>query len=188
MRGAEHFIKAQRAFLRSRQRANLPNTGRNLNIYNFDKFLNGDEHVIELNIADDPGLMEAFRAKAHREAAKRLIAASVTKLSGNTFSVQAFNPWPVGHMLWVEGQKVLTALTGPVSPSPVDAAPVVRPEPVDPWTDPDVVPGPGLGVVGQLPPAEPGVLAEVEPTDDELLGPCTCGQAPFCLPECARAQ
>jgi hypothetical protein len=47
----------------------------------------------------------------------------------------------------------------------------------------------------QAPPQEPAatpttggdLYGDDDLTDDELLGPCTCGQAPICLPTCARA-
>ena len=138
----------------------------------WDALLDGEPHQVDLSELIFTGGISGFRSAVYREAEKRYGWAKTKRLDVFLFQVQGFDCRP-------------------------DFARRHRASPV-PWMALDPVPQqqgqPQTSTVHRsaqdLAPA--GAFAEdyepLTPEEEEaLLGPCTCGQAPVCLPTCARA-
>lgn len=138
----------------------------------WDQILDGEPWHVNLDEIRYPNLA-TFRAAAYRQAENRRARVTTHKVSVSDAYVQAYggpgmlveSPNLAAH-LWTFGKEVFTAAP-PVSafyPNPERHA-----------------------TLDQVLVATPAIRAVEELTDDELLGPCTCGLAPICLPTCARA-
>jgi hypothetical protein len=147
-----------------------------------------DGHMYRVDIRDTPYVsVDRFRAAAYRNAQVCLKVLATHKASFHVLVVQAKDPF-VGEPLSAADLRAAAAhaLPAPVSPEtsrhgvwvctcgqgPVTHAPSCRMT--------------GYWYRGPAPAVRTDPAVEVL-SDDDLLGPCTCGQAPLCTPECARA-
>jgi hypothetical protein len=163
---------------------------------NWERLLDGGTYTLKLDeIGWQRGLND-LRAKVHYEADRRRGIAHTHKKDAWTLEI------------WAEQCRVkLTAGTCTCGTPPweghiITCAKIQRPDLRQAPTPPPQWPTtrPALQQQEQPPtPAPPQAPWEPDPTSDEdyepltpeeeeaLLGPCTCGQAPVCLPTCARA-
>lgn len=124
----------------------------------WDALLDGSPHEVDLMGRYAPGGIPGFRAAVYREAEKRYGHGKTKRTGPTTIEVIGIDCRPD------------FARRHKASPSPYYALP---PEPA-----------PAPSSAGQD-------LSDQDLGDDDLdpdllLGPCTCGQAPTCLPSCAR--
>ena len=130
--------------------------GAGLSRQQWDELLDGQTREVDLTHLDLPGGPVTFRSAAYREAAKRYGKVSVQWI--NTFTMR------------VKGQ---------------DCRPALRARIDSQGGRPNAYPQ----RPGNLPAPQDQPPSTVEPSEDEaeaLLGPCTCGQDPRCLPSCER--
>lgn len=137
----------------------------------WDQVLDGQPWHVSL---DDIGFtnLATFRAAVYREAEIRKARVTTHKVGIAAALVQAYGApgmWAAAPMLrhytsWMPGDDE-------INPAPPPSA--FRPlrHRVPQTVAVEAAPAPAVR----------------EYTDDELLGPCTCGLAPICLPTCARA-
>lgn len=151
---------------------------------NWDRLLDGSTYELNLVDIDWETSLNDLRAKAHYEADKRRGVAVTHKVDSLTLEVRGSGvkskpalPCSCGAQVWEQhvitctslGRNAATAIGGP---RPAQQAPQ-RPAPTHQEQPPTMA-------VQQ--PAE-----ELSAEDEEaLLGPCTCGKSPYCLPSCAR--
>lgn len=145
---------------------------------NWDQLLDGGIYVLDLDEIGWPRGLNDLRAKVHYEADRRRGIAHTHKINGSMLEIQA------------EGARIQRRAQGTCS---CDA----KPHQFHQITCASfgehaaaIIGGPHYSGRSQPAPQEqpptPTVEA-IEPDDEALLGPCTCGQAPLCLPTCARA-
>jgi hypothetical protein len=157
---------------------------------NWERLLDGGKYTLQLDeIGWQRGLND-LRAKVHYEADRRLGIAHTHKVDAWTLEI------------WAEQCRVkLTAGTCTCGTQPweghiISCAKIKRPDlqqaPAPTRPAPQPWPQFASNTAGQPPAAE-----ELAPTSEDyepltpeeeeaLLGPCTCGQSPKCLPTCAR--
>lgn len=149
---------------------------------NWDRLLDGDTYVLDLDQIGWPTGLADLRAKVHYEVDRRRGVAHTKKLSPGRLEIYAegarvssltAGPCNCGAPFWdfhrivcsSLGNRAATIVGGMTYEESMRPRPLVRPAPQD------------------QPPST------VEPPEDEaeaLLGPCTCGQDPRCLPSCER--
>jgi hypothetical protein len=152
---------------------------------NWDRLLDGGTYTLKL---DDIGWQRGLndlRAKVHYEADRRRGIAHTHKVDAWTLEIWAEQcrvktvpePCTCGTDPW-EGHVVSCAKIK--RPSLRQAAPPAPAEVADPWES--------LTFAGPAPQDQPPTPTSepFEADDEALLGPCTCGQAPQCQPDCAR--
>lgn len=123
----------------------------------WDELLDGSARLVDMSTLKYNGGIPSFRAAVYREAEKRFGYAKTKRTAGSMIQVQGYECLPAA------------ALRGPsLSSAPTPPGPIPGPRPTST-------------------PGEPAVEADLEGwSEEELLGPCTCGQSPTCLPTCAR--
>lgn len=131
--------------------------GAGLSRQQWDELLDGTSRDVDLTHLDLPGGPVTFRSAAYREAAKRYGKVSVRWV--NTFTMR------------IKGEDCRPALRARIEsqggrPNAYPQRPANPPAPQD------------------QPPSTDEPLSKEEA--EALLGPCTCGQDPTCLPSCAR--
>lgn len=134
-------------------------TRRNYNNFNWELLLDGERHIVDLEQIGWDGSISDFRATVHYQADKRRGQARTRKLGPMFMEVQALDCTPLADL---------------------QAAAVQR------YKD-QARQGSNLLLQQQPAPSSAGEdLGDDDLDPDLLLGPCTCGQAPTCLPSCAR--
>lgn len=141
----------------------------------WDQVLDGTVYLVDLRSTPYDNLT-ALRSAAYREAnmRQRLAATSARGVFG--MLIQAWGNPDVPGMQF--GLPRLTRSTEPGTPAP------------DPRTFRPVPPPRPIPASRPAPQAPAASTQEPDLTEAEieaLLGPCTCGQEPICLPSCARA-
>ena len=126
----------------------------------WDQLLDGQPHVVDLFELVYAGGISGFRSAVYREAEKRYGYAKTKRLTVNLVEVQGVDCRP---------DFARRHQASPVPWMALDPAPQDQP--------PTPIPQDQEEAFEALSPQE----------EEELLGPCTCGQAPQCLPDCARA-
>jgi hypothetical protein len=169
---------------------------------NWDRLLDGDTYTLSLNdVGWERGLND-LRAKVHYEADRRRGIAHTHKIDAWTLEIWSEqcrvktvpSPCTCGTKPW-EGHVITCAkIRRP------DLRQAARPAP----TADHFAPGPGQDTASLAPadntpttydqadePTADRYAPDLAPADafaddEALLGPCTCGQSPRCLPNCAR--
>lgn len=131
--------------------------GAGLSRQQWDELLDGTSRDVDLTHLDLPGGPVTFRSAAYREAAKRYGKVSVRWV--NTFTMR------------IKGEDCRPALRARIEsqggrPNAYPQRPANPPAPQD------------------QPPSTDEPLSKEEA--EALLGPCTCGHDPKCLPSCGR--
>ena len=145
----------------------------------WDQLLDGQVYVVKIRDTGYTNLAN-FRAACYREGDSRECLVATHKSGIGAVIVQAWgNPDRNMEMFTPKlKEAAMHALPAPTVPAPL------RPRPAVQCTC-------GRGPLRHMPNCALFMYGRpaprVELTDDELLGPCTCGQAPRCLPSCARA-
>lgn len=129
----------------------------------WDELLDGEIRLVDLSLFDFVGGIPGFRAAVYREAEKRYGWAKTKRKGPWMLQVQGFDCRP----------EFARSHRGEPEPLPGPHAPIPGPRPNTPT--------PGESAVEAAPRDLSGW------TEDQLLGPCTCGQAPRCAPTCLRA-
>src|SRR5690349_2291201 len=156
---------------------------------NWDRLLDGGTYKLDLDEIGWNTSLNDLRAKVHYEADRRRaiahthkINASTLEIRGEGFTPRNSGPCSCGAKVWdrhvitcsILGENAATMIGGP-------NAGIWRPQPAP--TRPTLVSQPA--------PQEPAASTQepdlTEAEIEALLGPCTCGQEPICLPSCARA-
>ena len=127
----------------------------------WDALLDGEPHQVDLSELIFTGGISGFRSAVYREAEKRYGWAKTKRLDVFLFQVQGFDCRP-------------------------DFARRHRASPV-PWMALDPTPQPQPQQQEQPQTSDEDYEPLTPEEEEALLGPCTCGQAPICLPTCARA-
>lgn len=129
--------------------------------FNWDQLLDGDPHTVDLDhYPAFEGGLNTVRALAYRIAEQRRHTVTTHKLDPTRLQIQAHGirpPCSCGAHPGGRHQETCTTLKQH------------QPQPAPPTV--------GLHA---------GLNEASGQGDDELLGPCTCGLAPTCLPDCAR--
>lgn len=157
----------------------------------WDQLLDGGTYTLNL---DDIGWQRGLndlRAKIHYEADKRRAVAHTHKVDAVTLEFYAVGariklPLPSTGCNCGGGRRGPHVITCPVLKT--------WPTPLLPSDHPDHVPPPGRATRPATQPAARPAPRDHTPTptnqalepDEALLGPCTCGLAPACQPDCAR--
>lgn len=133
----------------------------------WNKVLDGRPY--EVDLADIPtfGSLSSFRAATYRQADLRGLSVSTRKVDVHVLLVQA---------TWTQGPEITVDFLGRgqgLTPPRVELEPVVRS-------------ARGRGVAPFVHANAPAPLTRIVEDDDELLGPCSCGLSPQCLPTCTR--
>ena len=142
---------------------------------NWDRLLDGGTYVLDLDRIGWARGLSDLRAKVHYEVDRRRGIAHTHKIDATTLEISAeyarvtLPPVPCTCKAKPWELHVITCAI-------VKAMPTRKLAP----DHPDFVPAP------QEQPPTTAVHAD-ELDDEALLGPCTCGQSPQCLPTCARA-
>jgi hypothetical protein len=144
----------------------------------WDVVLNGYPHVVDLDQIWFSGSVNDLRAVAYREAGRRRRGVKTRKLSPTQLEIQAeaveregrcVCGAPVGgkhrdNCSWLRDQYRLRAAN-------FIAATTLEPPPA----------------LQEQPPTDETLDGAMTPEEEEaLLGPCSCGQSPTCLPTCSR--
>lgn len=143
--------------------------------------------------------LTTLRAACYREAEARHLLVATHKINVGALLIQAWGD--ESQKLETEQPRLARAVGTPARPLyvPLGGRPqlgpgfvaVPTPQPIRRASN--VYPAPvedsaGLAPQDQPPtPTTSGDPYEDDLDDEALLGPCTCGQAPTCLPTCARA-
>ena len=127
----------------------------------WDALLDGEPHQVDLSELTFVGGISGFRSAVYREAEKRYGWAKTKRLGAFVFQVQGFDCRP-------------------------DFARRHQASPV-PWMALDPTPQPQPQQQEQPQTSDEDYEPLTPEEEEALLGPCTCGQAPVCLPTCARA-
>lgn len=135
-------------------------TRRNYGSFNWDLLLDGEKHLVDLEAISWEGGVADFRATVHYQADKRRGQARTRKLGPLFLEVQAHGCTPLAQLQAAAAQRYKEQARRQANTWGPDPAP-------------------------QDQPPTPTVQA-LEPDDEALLGPCTCGQSPQCLPDCSR--
>lgn len=150
-------------------------TRRSYSNFKWDVLLDGEKHLVDLEAIGWDGGLADFRATVHYQADKRRGTAQTRKVGPALLEVQAFGCKSLEELEaaaqqryqeQLQAQRQRFAAAFAPQPQPAQQAPTFQEQP--PTSDEDYEP---------LTPEE----------EEALLGPCTCGQAPTCLPTCARA-
>lgn len=157
---------------------------------NWERLLDGNTYTLKLtDIGWKRGLND-LRAKVHYEADRRLGIAHTHKVDAWTLEFWAEHcqvklaagtctcgtqPWE-GHIITCAKIK---------RPDLQQAPAPVRPIP-EPWPQFATTANAGQPPAALSPAAEEDYEPLTQEEEDALLGPCTCGQSPTCLPSCAR--
>jgi len=175
----------------------------------WDVVLDGGTYRVDLDLLPY-GNLTALRSAAYREADARARLVATHKVGVRTLIVQAWGALELA----AHSAPNLAAAAATAEPAPTIAAasparvrthecdcgqgPFSHPLTCNLWNGPKIRPRPPASVTQSPAPAPPQAPWEPDPTSDEdyepltpeeeeaLLGPCTCGQAPVCLPTCAR--
>lgn len=138
-------------------------TRRNYSNFKWDLLLDGERHLVDLeDIGWDGGLAD-FRATVHYQADKRRGQVKTRKFGPTILEVQAFGCQPLEQLRAAAQQRYEAQTQAQRQGFAAAFAPQAQP----PSPDDDYEP---------LTPEE----------EDQLLGPCSCGQSPKCLPSCSR--
>lgn len=143
----------------------------------WDTILDGRPYEVNLSQIFGFSSLASFRVATYRQADLRGIDVRTTKLGPRRLLVQAS---PEIQVLFHEpgeqepGTQIVSRVQG-LSPPRLEVAPAA---PVRQLS---------RGVAPYRPAAAAGPMTRiVESEEDELLGPCSCGQSPRCLPSCSR--
>lgn len=151
----------------------------------WDKLLDGETHTLNLDVIGWERGLNDLRAKIHYEADKRRGVAYTHKVDAVTLEFH------------VEGARTIVRPThncncggGAKGPHVITCNALHDwPTPLLDEGHPDFVPN-RPDFAANHTSADNTPTPEPEPTEadlEALLGPCTCGQAPNCLPDCARS-
>lgn len=153
----------------------------------WDAVLNGDLFLVNV-VRSGFGSLQGFRSQCYLQADRRQCVIATKKISPTELLFQA----------WGNPDKDMELSTPKLLENKRHARQV--PEPPEPARRRLVSCTCGYGPRRHMPGCAmappifapgPGPQSAVEELEaggeDELLGPCTCGQAPACLPSCARA-
>lgn len=153
-------------------------TRRNYGSFNWDLLLDGEKHLVDLEAISWEGGVADFRATVHYQADKRRGQARTRKLGPLFLEVQAHGCTPLAQLQAAAAQRYKEQARRQANTWGPDPAPTV-----DRFAH-DLLLNPADPAPQDQPPT-PTVQA-LEPDDEALLGPCTCGQSPQCLPDCSR--
>jgi hypothetical protein len=168
---------------------------------NWDRLLDGNTYVLDLHEIEWPGSLNDLRSKAHYEADRRRGIATTRKLGVASLEVKGEgmprpprDPCTCGAPVWdfhiitcrSLGANAATQIGGPAlhAGAPSYYGPTPGPLPTPRQTQ---APSSSLPAPMPSPFADDPLPELTEEEEEELLGPCTCGQRPICLPSCARA-
>jgi hypothetical protein len=167
---------------------------------NWNQLLDGDTYTLNLVDIDWETSVNDLRAKAHYEADKRRgsvvthkIDVETLELTGHGIASKATGRCTCGAKPWDFHVITCTSLGANAATVIGAARPQLQPrtQPQQPWISPaPVSAGQPLAPPAAEEPAATSNEDDWEPLTPEeelsLLGPCTCGQSPKCLPTCAR--
>lgn len=159
---------------------------------NWDLLFDGRTHRLNLDEIKWPGGMSDLRAKVHYEVDRRRGVAHTHKVNPNVLEIWAEGarvyppegPCDCG-VEWFSAHYVTCSSLGERG-----SVSIGRPRPTSTWPAPQNQPPTPMAHVpmdlepSAQAPTDAGQLTEADL--EALLGPCTCGQSPSCLPECAR--
>lgn len=152
-------------------------------LLNWDELLDGKVHRLNLDdIGWERGLND-LRAKIHYEADRRRGIAHTHKIDAVTLEFYA-----EGARVVVRSTANCTCGGGSKGPHVITCRALRDwPTPLLDEDHPDFVPPTGPAPAPAPADNTPTPVSEPSAADDEaLLGPCTCGQSPTCVPGCAR--
>lgn len=141
-------------------------TRRSYGNLNWDLLLDGEKHLVDLEAINWDGGIADFRATVHYQADKRRGQARTRKLGPLFLEVQASGCIPLAQLQEAAEQRYREQAR-------LQAEAWRQKQ--DPWSQP---------APQEQPPTPDDPAMELD--EEALLGPCTCGQSPRCLPDCAR--
>lgn len=135
----------------------------------WNQLLDGEVHLVDLDVLQFKGGVANFRAMVHYQAEKRHGSVKTKKLDATSLTVQGVDCEPL-----ILGRRPPLFVPAPLASVPTPQA---------------LPPVPSPSSFGPVPTDEELDAMIDDMTEEEelaLLGPCTCGQRPQCLPSCAR--